>query len=246
MKISNINPNIILFDAKLFYSPTIFYDNIALYTSEIRMYFLIFRVFDVSTLVRRGKLTSAITSNFGNWVNIVCTYNGVGGTNADQGIKIYLNGVRIDNANSSLNNYVAMHNLNTPFNIGNQSNGYVQGDIDEVAVFNSELSQTEVTSIYNGGKPKDLSGLSPISWWRMGEEATFSTNWNIPDQVGSNDGTSSNMDINDRVGDAPGSSGNTVSFNMDINDRIGEAPNSENNALSYNMVLSGRTTDVPI
>ena len=207
---------------------------------------LIFRVFDISSLNRRGRITSAITSNFGNWVNIVCTYNGVGGTNADQGIKIYLNGVRIDNANSSLNNYVAMHNLNTPFNIGNQSNGYVQGNIDEVAVFNSELSQTEVTSIYNGGKPKDLSGLSPISWWRMGEEATFSTNWNIPDQVGSNDGTSSNMDINDRVGDAPGSSGNTVSFNMDINDRIGEAPNSENNALSYNMVLSGRTTDVPI
>ena len=79
----------------------------------------------------------------------------------------------------------------------------------------------------------------------MGEDATFSTNWTVPDQIGGNDGTSANMDINDRVGDAPSSSGNTVSFNMDINDRIGDAPSSENNALSYNMVLSGRTTDVP-
>ena len=51
----------------------------------------------------------------------------------------------------------------------------------------------------------------------MSDNATFSTNWTVPDQIGGNDGTLvQNMDINDRVGDAPSSSGNTtVSFNMD-------------------------------
>ena len=166
---------------------------------------LIFRVFDISSLNRRGRITSAITSNFGNWVNIVCTYNGVGGTNADQGIKIYLNGVRIDNANSSLNNYVAMHNLNTPFNIGNQSNGYVQGDIDEVAVFNSELSQTDVNDIFNNGVPTSLESFSPISHWRMGEDATWNgTNWTLNDNgSGGNNGTSQNMVLASRTSDVP-------------------------------------------
>ncbi len=58
----------------------------------------------------------------------------------------------------------------------------------------------------------------------MGEQARFSTNWTVPDQVGSADGTSANLSIVDRVG---------------------EAPNSTSNALSYNMTESDRETDVP-
>jgi len=123
--------------------------------------------------------------------------------------------------------------------------GKATGNIDEVSVFDSALSSGDISAIYNNGTPTDLTSLNPIAYYKMGDDATFSTNWTIPDQTGSNDGTSANMDINDRAGDAPSSSGNTVSYNMDINDRVGEAPGSENNALSYNMVLSGRTIDVP-
>ena len=118
------------------------------------------------------------------------------------------------------------------------------GNIDEVGTWDVALGLTEITELYNSGTPIALPS-GALSHWKMGDDATFSTNWTIPDQVGGNDGTSANMDINDRVGDAPSSSGNTVSYNMDINDRVGDAPNSENNALSYNMVLSGRTSDVP-
>ena len=40
----------------------------------------------------------------------------------------------------------------------------------------------------------------------MGEDATFSGGvWTVPDQVGSNDGTSNAMTIEDRVGEAPNS-----------------------------------------
>jgi len=58
----------------------------------------------------------------------------------------------------------------------------------------------------------------------MGEEATFSTNWTVPDQVGSNDGTSANMTIDDRTGDASNSTSNAVSFNMTESDRETDVP----------------------
>ena len=58
----------------------------------------------------------------------------------------------------------------------------------------------------------------------MGENATYTTVWNIPDEVGSNDGTSANMTIEDRVGTAPSSSNNALSFNMDLIDRVEDTP----------------------
>jgi len=100
------------------------------------------------------------------------------------------------------------------------------GQVDELSIFNYKLTSGNITSIYNSGVPNNLNDLStaPILWYRMGEEATFSTNWTVPDQIGSNDGTSANMTIEDRVG---------------------EAPNSASNSLSYNMVEADRETDVP-
>jgi hypothetical protein len=59
----------------------------------------------------------------------------------------------------------------------------------------------------------------------MGEEASFNgTNWTIPDNVGSNTGTSANMTIEDRVGEAPNSTNNALSLNMDEVDRVNDTP----------------------
>lgn len=44
-----------------------------------------------------------------------------------------------------------------------------QGIIDEVSVFSSALSASDVTSIYNSGVPANLSSLSPVHWWRIGD-----------------------------------------------------------------------------
>ena len=162
-------------------------------------------IYDNNVLNRRGRKTSDGLISLNTWYHIAMTYNGVGGTNASDGIKTYLNGVRVDNANNQKNTYTAMHNTNQPFKIGR----ILAGNIDEASVFDIELSLSDVTSIYNGGKPKDLSGLSPVSWWRMGDEATYSNpggvgNWTLTDQgSGGNDGTSNGMDENNRVLDTP-------------------------------------------
>ena len=64
----------------------------------------------------------------------------------------------------------------------------------------------------------------------MGEDATFSTNWTVPDKIGSNTGTSANMTNDDLTGNAPAVTGNGTSANMTIEDRTGDASNSSNNA----------------
>jgi len=45
------------------------------------------------------------------------------------------------------------------------------GNIDEVAVWDSALSAGTIADIYNSGVPTDLSSLSPVAWWRMGDSA---------------------------------------------------------------------------
>ena len=153
------------------------------------------------SLNRRGRKTSTGIISPNTWHHIAWTYDGQGGTNASNGIKIYLDGTRVDNANNQKNSYVAMKNTNTSFKIGE----FINGNMDEVAVFNSELSQSDVTSIFNNGIPNDISSLSPLSFWRMGESANWDgSNWTLTDQgSGGNNATSQNMIEASRVTDVP-------------------------------------------
>jgi len=123
------------------------------------------------------------------------------------------------------------------------------GSLDEIAFWDSNQS-SNVSSIYNGGEPADLSSLSPVNWYRMGENATFDSSTNqftVPDQVGSNNGTSSNtMLLETLEGEAPNYTGGGLSNAMTIEDRVGEAPNSTKNAISVNQLEADRKPDVPI
>ena len=155
----------------------------AFYTWEYDTYIsstgaITFRLFDVGSVIRVGRTTSTGLITTDTWNHIIFTYDGRGGSTAYDGIKIYLNGTRVDNANLSNNTYTAMHNLSSPVLIGTT----LTGNIDEVAIWDSELSASDVTNIYNSGVPNDLSSLSPFSWWRMGDNATWNgSNWLIPD-----------------------------------------------------------------
>ena len=59
----------------------------------------------------------------------------------------------------------------------------------------------------------------------MADNSTFATNWTVPDEVGTNNGTSANMTIEDRIGEAPNSSNNALSLNMDEVDVVPDVPN---------------------
>jgi len=76
------------------------------------------------------------------------------------------------------------------------------GLIDEFAVFNSVLSAAQITNIYKGeesggsggtnGVPGDLTSLSPVGWWRMGDNNDGSGTTITDQGSGSNDGTLTN------------------------------------------------------
>ena len=177
------------------------------------------------------------------WNHILATWDG---TDA----KIYINGTL---RNTWTPTSLTISNWST-FHIARRSattvNNLTNGKLDEIALWDSGLSAAAVTAIYNGGKPKDLSGNSPISWWRMGEEATYdgtSNQFTIPDQgSGGNTGTSSNtMLLETLVGDAPQYSNAGTSVGLDIFDRHGDAPKSKNNTVSFNMEEADIVEDTP-
>ena len=137
-----------------------------------------------------GKVsTSTMTSYQGQWIHICATYDG--STNAS-GITLYVNGSVFNSNSISGGSYTAPSgNSNGNVYIGRYNTEYADGNIDEVSVFNLELSQSDVTSIYNGGVPNDISSLSPLSWWKCGDGDTapiLSDNGS-----GGNDGTMTNF-----------------------------------------------------
>jgi hypothetical protein len=150
------------------------------------------------------------------WYNLVGTWDG-------SDMTLYINGVSL--GTTAFSGPITYDASQETF-IGNRGHGqsdYFVGNIDEVSMFNSAKA---IGDIWDGsGKPTDLTGESGlVSWWRMGEKATFSTNWTVPDEIGSNTGTSANMTIEDRTGDAPDSSNNALSYNMDAADIVTDTP----------------------
>jgi len=50
------------------------------------------------------------------------------------------------------------------------TNRYFNGYIDEVSVWDTALSSSAVSDLYNSGTPSDLTGSSNlVGWWRMGD-----------------------------------------------------------------------------
>jgi hypothetical protein len=181
--------------------------NIGRYWSGYRFY-----VGDGTTSYSLAPATAVVDT----WQHLFMSYDG---TN----VKTYLNGVLQDTVAVPNISYSA--SAQNSFRIGKSANSGQEfpGNIDEVSLFDSAKA---IGDLWDGsGKPTDLTGESGlVSWWRMGEKATFSTNWTVPDEIGSNDGTSANMTIEDRVGNAPGSSNNALSYNMVEADIEEEAP----------------------
>ena len=154
---------------------------------------IVFNLYQNSIGARIGrKYNTTLTSFEGQWIHLVATYNGNSSTS---GLKIYINASRVDDTDSTLGSYTAMENTTQPLYIGKLTTTYANGLIDETAIFNSELSQSDVTTIYNSGVPNDISSLSPLSWWRMGEAANYSGGaWTLIDQgSGGNNGTSTTI-----------------------------------------------------
>jgi len=148
---------------------------------------------------------TGLTPNDGNWHHLLATYDGT--SNAD-GMKLYIDGGTPFTATASSIGIRSTSSVEAT--IGATSGGgalRLEGTVDEVAVWDSAIN---ISDVWNGsGVPFDISSSNPLSWWRMGDKATYSNpgglgNWTLTDQgSGGNDGTSNSMGETNRVLDTP-------------------------------------------
>jgi len=124
------------------------------------------------------------TLTTGQWYHAVYTRSGTTGT-------LYLDGTSVATGTDNFN-----YSLNGAPRWGGPapgvSAGYLNGKIDEGSVFSSALSASDISGMYNSGAPTDISSLSPVGWWRMGDN-DGGTGTTVTDQgSGGNDGTLTN------------------------------------------------------
>ncbi len=135
-----------------------------------------------------------------NWFNVVLTFNGNQNIN---GCRAYVNGSVLATPSSGV---VSNTLLSTaPSQVARRNSAFpFVGHIDEVTFWNIELSQAEVTELYNAGSPDDPNNHSQsaacIHWYKFGDLDSFNT---ASDSIGTVDGTMTNMEAGDIVAVVP-------------------------------------------
>jgi len=104
-----------------------------------------------------------------SWHHIVCVYS----VGSEANSKMYVDGVD-QTALGTTGTFPSAGDmdfagLKTIIGAYSSSSYPFDGNIDEVAVWDSALSAAQITAIYNGGTPQSLASYSPVSWWRMGD-----------------------------------------------------------------------------
>ena len=186
-----------------------------------------------------GDASFGFTPLVDTWYHLVVSYAGSGNVN------LYYNGILGNSTNIGVRN-----TGNANFNIG-QGGGAssFNGAVSNLSAWDTALTSTQVTEVYNSGVPSNLNNHSAYSnlesWWQLGSNSSFNnTVWTVLDEKGTNDGVSStNMSEVDIV-NGVGYTSNGVSSGMSDN-VVGDAPYSTANSLSINMDVLDRTTDTP-
>lgn len=103
------------------------------------------------------------------WNHLVVTF-GNPSTPSNRVMKVYKNGVlQSTHTGGFFGTYT--HNFRT---IGQAWANPVNGKMDEVSIFSSELSASQVLSVYNNGTPGNILPLNPALWYRF--ESTTDNN----------------------------------------------------------------------
>ena len=140
-------------------------------------------------------ITDVNPFSLGTWIHLAIVQDGVSP-------QLYVDGVAVaqtftvpDNDQKWLNDMGSFDSINIGrLFTSDLDQNYFDGLVDEVSYFSSALSSTDIETIYNNGAPNNLNDLTnpPISWWRMGEAATYAGGeWTLVDQgSGGNNGSS--------------------------------------------------------
>ena len=127
---------------------------------------------------------SAVTSSLNNnaWNHIVCSIDDTGSA---RNVTVYINGSAVAGTNQTTNSddfssidFGDIALGSQTFNAGGDSFDAVE--LDEISLYNTTLSSSDVTAIYNSGVPVDESSRSGlIGYWRLednGDDSSSNSN----------------------------------------------------------------------
>jgi len=129
-----------------------------------------------------------------SWHHVVFTWDTggsftYGGTTYNGVLKLYFDGVLVDEGQSTVPSHRLTGSASSisavPSSVtidrvrvaaSQAGNSPLDGLHDEVAIFNSVLSSTDVSNIYNSGAPADLSSYNNlIGWWKFDDNGNDSS-----------------------------------------------------------------------
>ena len=161
----------------------------------------------------------------GQWVYVTVVYNGTANSNAGE-IKLYYDGTEQSSSSVLTNNKDQASNFtSSTLFIGANSTGSeeITADLDTFAIFSDELTQDEITWMYNSGSGRsyfDVGGTSdykatvladnPLFYYRLGEASSATTAY---DEVATtNNGTYYGSPTLGQTGAISGDSNTSVLF----------------------------------
>lgn len=151
-----------------------------------------------TTVNRNHIFDTALTA--ASWQFICFTYSG--GSDIS-GASVYRNAVK--NTTSPSGSLSGTMLQGQPFYLGQRNNsfGFYSGKMDEVSIWDKELTQAEITELYNNGVPTDVSNHSASgnlqSWYRIDGDTIPS----LTDNFGSDDLIAVNMTSTNITTDVP-------------------------------------------
>ena len=140
---------------------------------------LVLRLFDGDGLNHRMATTTFALST--GWHFVVATYDGSGGDTANAGITLYVDEVPQDVTLFGARTYDSMHNLTGLVVIGATYSSssltyYFEDKIDNVILFGIELTQANVSALYNSGAGTETLGAAEVS---AVSDSAISTGWHL-------------------------------------------------------------------
>ncbi len=106
-----------------------------------------------------AEYKSNTTINTGSWIHVLLR-------KSSGALSLFING-QLDNAGAATDPGSYPSGAATIGNLPGFTGLGVNGNIDELALFNYDLSDPQIDSIWNNGTPGDVSSLNPVNWWRF-------------------------------------------------------------------------------
>tara|TARA_Y100000361_G_C11101198_1_gene312017 strand:+ start:171 stop:905 length:735 start_codon:yes stop_codon:yes gene_type:complete len=134
--------------------------------------------------VRYRYTGTTFTNN--TWYNLGFSYDGTQGTSADRP-SLYLNGSSRLAGSFGGNATLGTYTSDLQMSGRDGTNFELAGNLDEISIWTSTLTEANHNTIYNSGTPLDIStlGISGLAHWWRGGDNNGGTGTTMSDAVGS-------------------------------------------------------------